>query len=473
MFRLAKAWPWIFGGAALVLHLFRLTAEPYLSGWDGYFYLVQLKALHEEGAMHSPDASPIYPLLQASYAIFGDYELSFQVVSALLAGAFSSLTYLLTRQLTRSTGAALLAALWTLASPSLIFFTANFPKNLLGIDLLLLFSWLHLRRSRWQWLAGIGAGWAHRLTLGLVALWSALRWINWRVWVIGGLGVVTLLSLGLMQGGLHWSDFERFDGAVTFLGDIPHRAFIALMEVDAIWKMELVIGGGLTVLGGVLWGQKKGIWSENRRFWGAWMGILAFLFLPIWRMEAMGMGYRFFLAGLLLVPVVIAGAVDSMGGMARRLAVIGLGIFVWAVQGQFSLTPYQPDYTQFALISDQVEETLADQAPELIIGHKTMAEMVTFRTGIDVLPWQPEYEVDDAKLWRISVGLLRSDFRLYLSPTDQKRIFQLTPTYFLLPESLWQQFRDAATEADDDEMLERILDDLNPHKVRPGYLLRK
>ena len=186
----------------------------------------------------------------------------------------------------------------------------------------------------------------------------------------------------------------------------------------------------------------------------------------------MGIGYRFFLAGALMVPVPGALLLEGLGFVGKALAGMLLLFGLAWTHTSFDLAPFDPDYAVYAAMSDRIEVQLEEEAPELLIGHKTLAEMITFRSGIDVLPWQPEYEVPADKLWRLSWGVLDFDLRSYLTPGELSSVRRISPTYQLLPEYLWQRLRSRAELAGDEELLVRMMDPLNPHAERPRYLQR-
>ena len=123
------------GLASAGLRFHALSQTPYANGWDGYFYLVQVKAWVETGRMHSPEASLIYPLLRFWLWCTGDYVLMYQYCAAALAGAFAAMMV----WTARSGAGAWLFGGWALFSPQLTYFASQYPKNLLGVVLLLAF----------------------------------------------------------------------------------------------------------------------------------------------------------------------------------------------------------------------------------------------------------------------------------------------------------------------------------------------
>ncbi|HRI60333.1 MAG TPA: hypothetical protein PK228_11435, partial [Saprospiraceae bacterium] len=167
-------WHFCLVGLALaalsaLLRFVALSQTPFANGWDSYFYLVQLKSMEETGRMHSPEASLIYPYLQLFYRLTGDYVLGLKVGTAVLAGTFTAIVYWLALNRVHKPafpwGPVALAS-WSVYSPQLTYFAAQYPKNLLGLVLLvaMIGSLDRLRLSRFSkpgksWLPGKSGSW--------------------------------------------------------------------------------------------------------------------------------------------------------------------------------------------------------------------------------------------------------------------------------------------------------------------------
>ncbi len=123
-----------------------LQQTPYANGWDGYYYLVQIKSYFSEGAMHSEDHSLVYPLLIAVQFLAGDYETAYKISAALIRTLFVISLFFFTSTVTAAkerdygasnTAVVVFAAVsWAVISPTAIFFASQFPKNLLGFAFL-------------------------------------------------------------------------------------------------------------------------------------------------------------------------------------------------------------------------------------------------------------------------------------------------------------------------------------------------
>ena len=121
-----------------IQHLWTFVQTPYVTGWDGYFYLIQAKAIIEEGSMHSSDSSLIYPLLVVLVQVFGDYILTFKVLTALIVSLIVGVSYQLGAEISQKKEIGLLLAVWFVFSPHLTYVAAQFPKNILGFLFFLL-----------------------------------------------------------------------------------------------------------------------------------------------------------------------------------------------------------------------------------------------------------------------------------------------------------------------------------------------
>ncbi len=475
-----SAWAYVPLGAALVLASFSLRLRALLqtefaNGWDSYFYLVQLRSLVTEGQMHSPEWSLFYPLLLGMRWGCGDDLLAYKITAALLAGALTGLTFALALRLTRRLSLALLLGSFSVFSPHLTYFTAQYPKNLLG--LVLFFAFLLLldrRRPITSLLLGLANYFGHRLTFGLTVLFTGsfflIKRINWKWLVqllaIGGL----LLGLATWIGALPaWADMERFKG---ILSTTPHLAAYSFIRdfsnrLTPFWTFEIIWTSLIYVLS--LFFIKKNKYSPWH--WSLF-AICTLLIFPFFTWSYTGMAYRFFMVFVLLAPLLI---LQPLSGRTNRWLYLSLSIGLLLLS-PWSNQAYQPklhdaDYAQYALLTQKAKAALLGHSVELIIAHNALAEYYTFTTGQDAMPWRPEYEIAPDRLWRIVADVRRSEMTRYLHPDDE--LIQLGVRYFLVQESAWQQLIARATAEQDDYLLERIYSWRNPHRLRPAFLLRK
>ena len=238
--------PFLLAAITFGLHLQGLLESPYANGWDGYFYLIQLKSWVHEGQMHSPDHSPVYWLLRGLYALTKDEMLAFKLLCAGLSALFTFILCAWVQKMSKSTLLGLTMGIWLLFSPSLRFFAAQFPKNLLGIDALLLLLWtLQSHRRGRQILAFALTFVSHRMTAGLSLIFVVLQHFNWRRILAMTFGMAFLVTIGwILNGFLNWSDFARFEGTFQKNPQILAFSFIDILslgEINRLWQGEIML----------------------------------------------------------------------------------------------------------------------------------------------------------------------------------------------------------------------------------------
>ena len=493
----------------LLSFLFRYLAlqqTNYANGWDAYFYLIQIKSWIEEGAMHSSDSSLVYPLMRLIHWFSGDYVLSFKLMSALLASSFVVLVYFFGKKIT-TYGTTILLAFYLLWSPHLTWFAAQYPKNLLGLNLMILF--FLSCKSRYWWLPVIILlinYFGHRMTFILSAIYFLIFvfekvisrnqflkniFSNWKKWGIGVFAIlISLMVINYFSSGLlHITDLERFDGMITMQ---PHFAPFTFFNeynegkrLSVFWKMEI----GLSVLFcfvGVLFlllRKEQSIRStdcftedsphKRRRWLGESKTIFilcSILIFPFLKWSLTSMSFRFVLVFILLSPLFLATVFSIKD--SRGWAVVGVLLLIGSF---FSWKSYQPElhdapYAKYDRVTKSTFDFIKNKNPDLVIAHNALAEYFTFTTGVDALPWQPEYETPEGKLWRIAADVRYPLFRTYLEEEDFKSIQRIGVRYYLMKESVWQKFKNSLLENNELGILEQINTWRNPYKVRPSYL---
>lgn len=432
----------------------------------------------EEGEMHSPDSSPVYLLLKWIYYLCGNYELAFQHLCAGLGALFASFACILSLQISKSLFPTICIGMWCLASPTLAFFAANFPKNLLGVDFLLLLLAATMRKNPTSgsiafFLTAIG----HRMTAGLGLFFIGFRFVSLRnllLIVLAG-GVLFALSF-VIPGLLHFSDLERFDSAFSAVPQLPHLSFpklLNLTETQPIWVVEILLSGllWLWTLFSLLFRPLN--FGEHYRWYRGVFLLSLILFFPFLTIDVTSMGYRFFLTGMLLTPILLMGWLHHHGLPIR---IVGFSVLIvlagWGL-GTIDTQQFDPAYGRYSTIAERVSNNFTEKQPELIIAHKGLAEVITFKTGIDALPWLPEYEIAPDRLYRIASEVSDFEIEAVLKRPLGKRTMKLGIFYLLLPEIDWQEFVGRVeSRGTDEELLERIHQWQNPMEMRPAFLLR-
>ena len=505
--------------ASILLRFLAFHQTPFATGWDSYFYLVQIKSLEETGHMHSSEASLIYPYLRLFYWIAGDYVLALKIGSAVLCGIF---TLLLGR---RSQSLPLLGA-WSLFSPQLTYFAAQYPKNLLGLVLFVAFvrslDWAVSKQRAWLALPGfllIVNYFGHRMMFGLAVvyllLWlgfrfkarfprrawcfqqahitqdaqrkhplcrlhlvktpSAARKIGKMLFVLGIVLGVFLLAGQFFPGLADVADLGRLRGTLNWQPQFAPWSFVqsfGLERISGWWIFEIAIVMGCWLAGLLLRG--KGI-SNPALFWRC--GLLLFPFLE-WSLTVLA--WRMFLVFVLIAPLAFSVPnISKKSSLVLFIALVAASFFSWK---SYSPRQHDPDYAMFSRVTVNAEHQLFESLefsesslnhPELFIAHNALAEYFTFNTGTAAMPWLPEYAVDSSKLSRIAAGVHGQTLRYFARPENAVKIKHLGAGYFILPEFVWQlALRNARTEGDE-YFLETAESWLNPHRIRPTFLLKR
>ncbi len=478
---MAKYRYWIIGtllfSAVAIITFLNLSETPYANGWDSYFYLIQAKSLAEEGAMHSPSASLIHPLvMMMGYFFGGDYVLGYKVLMSILSGGFVVLAAMILLQRTQSENKTLIGVVLVVLNPFVHFVAAQYPKNMLGMVLFLWFIYTLGNRRIWLPLLVLLINFfGHKLTFGMccitLVVYYSDRLLNKKVILILMSAVVLMILITLLFPGLlALADVERFSNMLSAQPQWASMSFINSLGMDHVesvtWIMMIALD--LVFLVALFFGVKRyrSVSSLTRA-----LLVLGFLFLfPFLRWADDGLALRLYLSYALIIPLLlIAIPVEYKTAWIPTISIIaGLGLSIGV---GYDPKLHDPPYHQYELIKNKLAQNPAYVESELVIGHKALAEYLTYETGKDVLPWQPEYEVKDELLWRIATDLTEGDLKFYLG-VDKQYYFKLIPGYYFLKESDWQVVLARAAENNDNQFLEMVRTWRNPHLKRPGFLLR-
>jgi len=455
-----------------------LAQTEFGNGWDSYFYLVQLKSILTEGKMHSPEWTLFYPLLLLVNLFSPDPITSVKVLSSLLAGAFSALIYLYALKFCLKKEVALLVAAITFFSPELTYFTAQWPKNLLGIDLLLalLLAIAHNKRSLVIIFLVLGL-FGHRMTallgIGCVFYWLINKYLPLKFWIVAGIGLISLIMVTLIFPGIiNLKDYQRVQNLISVTPQFSVSSFISTFgweKISVFWLCELIAASILTL---VLLVRESGLLIKKNRSDGLVIVLLMItLWFPFYYWEISGAAYRFFHVGVSILPLILMFTINSLQ-YKKPLAVIaitilcGLSLVSWK---SYNPRLHDPPYTLYDKVTVKVSIVIKHEKPELIIAHKSLAEFFTYSTGIDAMPWIPDYIIDDAKLWRIAVLPYPQLFTYYIKSVPT----HLISNYYYISESQWQLFIKQLKQNENADLVKAHLTWHNPNEVRPDFLKKK
>ncbi len=458
------------------------TQTSFANGWDSYFYLVQLKSLVEEGSLHSKDYSLIYPFLKISNWFCGGYILSLKLFSALVVGGVTLLLYLIAKRWSGSIYLAIFVGSISVFSPHLTYFSAQYSKNLLGFLLFLIF--VYSISGKRKWIKGallLLNFFSHKMTFGLTMIFGFLMLLFKKLtkkvasYLLPGL--LLLLGLSYFIPGLpSWIDLARFKDVFTVTPQFAPLSFVVDFgqngRISQLWLGELIITSMIYFL------SIPFLFKTNKKAfcWSLFI-VCSLLLFPFFKWSLTGMSYRFFLIYVLLCPLFLSLLIEQKEAFRQRVLILAASV-LFMVGSIFSYKSYNPElhdpnYKNYEKLTKAAFEILRDKPSELIIAHNSLAEFFTFASGLDAMPWLPEYDIDQNKLWRIATDVRQSDLENYLDSEEMSLVNRLSVKYFLLPEHLWQQLLKRAEIDENNYLLEKVSSWRNPDQIRPDFLLKK
>jgi len=272
-------------------------------------------------------------------------------------------------------------------------------------------------------------------------------------------GLAHVLDLGRLSGTLSWQpQFAPWSFVQSF----------GFERIGGWWIFEIAIVTFWWLAGLMIWRTRKGISNPSLLLLS---GLLLFPFLE-WSLT--GLAWRMFLVFVLLVPLAFDFEnASKRGSLAFFLLLVAASFFSWKA---YLPTLHDPDYALYKKITRNVQAQLSESSvtdTELIIAHNALAEYFTFTTGTDAMPWLPEYQIDSTKLWRIAAGVQGQTLRYFARPENEHTIKNIGGGYYLLPEFVWQSARKDARAENDEDFLQSTDSWLNPHRMRPAFLLKR
>ncbi len=497
-----------------------LSQSPYANGWDGYYYIIQVRSWFVEGAMHSEDYSLIYPLIIAIQYIFDDYILSYKIASSLIRAFFVTAIFVLSVQIfkdnmhgnikERSEYSLLPAlAICSIASfsSSSLYFITQFPKNMLGFSFLLItFHYMP------QVYKAIINKWFNRhdiVNIAMLFCFFIFTFVTHRY--SGGIALITLLFYCMLlvlkrnrvviisllvifvffvlvvvsvpflfPGTLHLDDLERFSGAFDMVLSLNFYSFleiITLKNAGLLWSVELLIYYILSVMFLAYYVYRLTKKPEGVPIYLIGTALIVGLgVFPFYNFEPSGIGYRFYLGAQLFTPLTLIIFPIRIYQRSKKL-VYGLLILInvgsLLIATNFDYQKFDPSYDEYQDMSKKLIRRIDNDISnyDLFVMHKALAEIFTFTTGLDALAWAPGDKYKSSRVMRIAYGVDPQLYREYLDVSEQRGVFLLQGHYTVLSEDLFNTFcmrlkmRDPAS-------FKKINNWRNPMNVRPDYLMR-
>ncbi len=470
---------------SFIIRLIALYQTNFANGWDGYYYIMQMYTFIENGVMRAPDYSIIYSFYIGLYYLLGEYILAYKVGSAIIAATFTLTLYffsfyLLTykqtneKQRLKAYHISLTIAAFSLFSPTLTYFTAQFPKNLLGLLFLLWFVYFFNKKSVFCLVLFFALSFfTHRvsaLLALLILLYGLLK--EKHAWVLLGAISIGVVGAVLLPGIIHFADLARFKQ--VFELNFPLLELINYFGTDRIstfWLMELTVLFVVFISLVILLTYRYLTGIELSRVYIQLFLLLIILSLPIFTFKNAGLGFRLYLsfnvfALLLLTKVLIR--------LPKKLLVLlcllltGFSFFSYQSYNPKTLDPPYDDY--FHTVEALKKQDLKNK--HLIIAHQGLAQLIIIYTDANATNWRP---LDTSKLkitYRIAANIPYYYFNKYLNSNELKEVHHLYKSYCLMPDLIWQQFSENVYKSDNNGLKAKLTEWYNPSKSKPQFMLK-
>ena len=461
---------------SFILRYLAYTQTNYATGWDNYFYIIQIKSYIEEGYMHSSRISLFYPLLIGIQFFVHDYIFTTKIAACLIVSSFAVMMFLLALKLSqRNIVVSIIVGAYFVFSPQLTYYGAQFTHNLLGALLFLIFFYFLIQEKKMHIMISFGATLlAHKLTVCL-SLFCVLTWVLLRKKMIKYYkyfvcGIIVIIIAGLVAVSIfNTNDWARDENVFSYIPTIPTYSFIkSFSDILNSWWIIDVLFSALLFFSALFYHFvfKKG----NDINAVLYLSCLLLLYFPFLTWSIDGFAYRFFMLFSILAPLLLIYFASYM----KKVVSISLSIVLIAASF-VSFKSYNPEiqdpsYQKYQFVSKVIDRKKSRINFELIIAHKCLAEYISYSTGIDAIPWVPEYEVKRDRLWRVVHGLKAKTARYYSGDENSIYIEELIPNYILIRDDVWKNCL-LKMKVDDLDLYEEIIADWrNPQKVRPAYL---
>jgi hypothetical protein len=449
---------------AAALRAAALIDDPWANGYDGWYYVLQVRSL-VDGAPLFADRSLVFVPLVALARLTGDAILGNQLAACLFAAVAAAGGALAGWRWTGRLSAAAVAGGWWALSPLHLGVSAEFLKNSAGVAVLslLLAALPRCERRRGLLAAAISLALlgplVHKLTgvLGLLAAvgYTAARLLGGRrpprwLWGVVGLGLLAVAAGGLLRP----SDFLRLLG-----GEGGHTTRLAAFNSTRLINAErveliLVHVAPLALL--------AGLWQRRHR-------AACFALLPL-SLAALAPGlpfgwdltaWRLLLMGFISTGLIAAIGVSSLGRARWPAVAVLLSLGLWQAPSIVRATQARsPDYSAWATAIPVLRATIPPNSR--VIAHRGLCGFVWAEAGIICENFQPSPPHD--RWWRIAYGFGPERFVPYVQGGDPAPVVAI-PGYTIVWEPHWQRFL-----VEEGENFRLAYDPRNPFRVRPAFV---
>lgn len=448
----------------IFLRYWQIFSSEYPNGWDGCFYEMQLDCWLKTGEMHSSNFSTIYFLLKP-IALLSSPGIAYKIVAVFASSLFSILIVLYSKK-TINRIETIFVWLFSLASPLLLFVSHQFTKNLLGLNLIILY--FVLDKKWWKTaLLLILTFFTHRVAfviLSLVIVWDLSQKIKLRNFIyILFMGLATSALLSFIPGLPHPFDYSRIVNELNlsatwypfdFFKAWPSKSF------SFIWYLEVAIFHTTLFLGGYFAIKRKKV--------SIVFFIVLILLVPLFNFSTGSLGYRLYLNAFCLIFLLIP-FVFQLPPIRYAFIII---TFISLPFGLFSYdhSKFDPPMKKYKMIANEAGQVLEGvDSVSLIIAHKGIKEQIILKTRHNALNWAQDHSDRYPNCFRIVYGVTDKEI-IHFQENRQSQWRKIFKNYYLTPDSNWTDFQQSLKKTNDTKRLEELNTWLNPHETKPLFL---
>ncbi len=484
----------LVGIAAAVRAVF-LFKDSFATGFDGYYYALQVRSLMEQGRILNADTSIVYRILRLFGIFSRDIVLSNKIAVIILCSSGVLPFYLTLYGLTGRGTVSFLGALVFTLSFSQIYMSFEIIKNGIGFVFLLWSVYFLLRWNKGAVNIGAAAGFGllalltHKVTGGIAVLFFLLRFGMW-VWdyarenvkrrrilltgtALGAAGLIGLflfvpLPLRLMDLARLFTNQSR--------GALSDRFSLLLFHVsNPRIQIELILLHSiplcfLPLL--IVMLRDASIERNIKRFLVCLIAIQAVLLYPFLEFTWVAISYRFLLCSSLIAVLELGLIMDyfirkyrrpPLGIVPRIAAALFTVLFLLGLPGMYNRFHFNryPDYKTLYPAVMKIPSLV--NTDSRLIAYFGLSYFIWYSTGIYTQHFVAEKQID--RYVRVSYGIGPVHLKPYIKDPRTEFAIELKAPYYLVSETVWQRYYRANR-----RRLKLLHSWMNPYESRPDFV---
>ncbi|MBN1523872.1 MAG: hypothetical protein JW904_05275 [Spirochaetales bacterium] len=476
---------------AAVVRIVFLFKDDFATGFDGYYYALQVQSLFKNGEILNNDNSIVYPLLACFKLLFGDIVFANKTAVVVLCSLVSVPFFLLLYRMTRSAVISCVSTIIFSISYSQIYMSFEIVKN--GISILFivcfLFCVFEFRKNLYY---RIGAAvffilgfMTHKVTAASMIVFCAvflpLCAIAYRKTIFqkikplyvalgAALLVIAAVAVAFSASTLRVVDLSNLMSQFSTATATKRFAMILTEISDIRIKAEMLFVYGIAAvfmpfLVFIL--RDKGTTPVHKLFVVALYVTHLVLINPFLYFSWVSMSYRLVVMSIIFASLELALILHFfLPRIPRRIVFAAAGMILLisgiTLPGMYDsfhsnrYPPYRDLYAPVMKIPAHLEKN------SRLITHSGMSFFIWYETGIYTEHFTP---ADDTGYYRLVYAFGPPHFKKYEHEPFYETPVVIQPPYYLVKESLWHAFYN-----DNKDRIKLVKSWQNPWAARPPFV---